>query len=1018
MRKFLILFAVLVGAGLTGPTTKEALAQCTHLGGTVSCPVGIANGSNSLSFGANNTINWSGGQVSTGDCCPADAGLNSGAGLLNQNNQLGGPGFHWGPTTTGLDPATPDPAGGTDLYGWPGRSGPEVVVTGWGFDDNACGGGACTEGPAAAVFGTGPGDGYLCDAGGPGCGSDLWTSTPQPGFGSCGAGGCGGTPPLLPLPTDIPGAGPYAANLTSGNIDPFGGGSSFVDPITGEAIELPDDSSKWPEHVKHADALNTAYVNGEIGYPFTDPDWRTHSVEDYKNNPTLAPQAPLPGATGFGIPQTFQTEDRGATPLIGLSAFGSSIVNNPYAQNRSFGAGIDPFGGGGSFTDPRTGISESISDDPTKWPERIRHADDLNTAYVNGRIAYPFNDPNWENKTVDDFRTPQPSAPAAPLTGFGSSIAGAPAVTPGQTPVHTMAQGDTLFRVALRYGVSVDNLAAANGIAPDQPVPVGQVLTVPTSAPAPNFGSSTATAPGASSGASSDTPSGQGPKYSDKAGRFGIGSDTTLGGVGGLSARFQVAKNFGIQAIVSFTRIGLDAKEDNSDLTNYVSTVLVGPAVRGDIGLAFTNRVSLEPIIGVPTGAPAPIVGNERPAIIVAPDPAPIVGNERPAIIVKPENTNIGDSIAGNVPTEFQAPSFEVVRTGRNRAVAVSLPSYGFKDKVYLATPEGGQAMIDGLRAGKSPKEAYLDGRRADSAVRREERQKREAAERTASNQIGNALVDNVPAEFQRQPSSTTATTTPDGLASANSGGVTTPVVPAAPGSTPAPIVGNERPAIIVTPGQPGYADKSGASGIGGNRTLGGTTPLDTRSAPSGTPSTTTGTATANSGGVTTPVVPRPTRPAGESVSFLEEALVQGKTYRIEIVRTPDGRTLAVGTGDQAGHVFGEAKEGGFGWRNEGPWTPPPAPAPIVGNERPAIIVAPDSVPSSPPATLREAVEQANAPATSPASTSTVSIAPLSPQRAANMRIRLQIAGSDREQMTATANAAIDSPNSFVATGR
>lgn len=624
---------------------------------------------------------------------------------------------------------------------------------------------------------------------------------------------------------------------------------------------------------------------------------------------------------------------------------------------------------------------------------------------------------------------------------------------------------------------------------------------MPTSAPAPNFGSSTATAPGASSGASSDTPSGQGPKYSDKAGRFGIRTDTTLGGVGGLSARFQVAKNFGIQAIVSFTRIGLDAKEDNSDLTNYVSTVLVGPAVRGDIGLAFTNKVNLETIIGGPSGvsgfhyyfsgsssAPPPAgprtnqapAGTRLPEVTrntegeyvvfdpnsgervtikdrnladtiargvrngvplrdavteamtnrsVATTPAPrrmgnaqaarlflrqyIVVDGKPVVSVYNRKTgerelfqtqaeargfeealrtgtswsdaaaqvaaarrnapdaNIGDTIASNVPNQFRAPYTRHRRDGEI-------------DDYYVEDPANSRSMrFNNPIAAEAALKALNDGVPWDQAVRQ-----------------GYAAAANAPV------------TTPDGLASANSGGVTTPSSPAPPGSAPAPIVGSERPAIIVTPEQPRYADKSGASGIGGNRTLSGTTPPGTRSG------TTTGTATANSGGVTTPVVPRPARPAGESVSFLEEALVQGSTYRIEIVRTPDGRTLAVGTGDQAGHVFGEAKEGGFGWRNEGPWTPPPAPAPIVSNERPAIIVAPDSVPSSPPATLREAVEQANASATSTASTSTVSIAPLSHQRAANMRIRLQIAGSDREQMTATANAAIDSPNSFVATGR
>ena len=91
----------------------------------------------------------------------------------------------------------------------------------------------------------------------------------------------------------------------------------------------------------------------------------------------------------------------------------------------------------------------------------------------------------------------------------------------------------------------------------------------------------------------------KGVKYTDKAGRFGIGADRTLGGVGGLSARFQVAKNFGVQAIVSFARIGLDAKDANDQTQATTSVQQIAGSLRGDIGLAFTNKTALSIIFGV-----------------------------------------------------------------------------------------------------------------------------------------------------------------------------------------------------------------------------------------------------------------------------------------------------------------------------------------------------------------------------------------------------------------------------------
>lgn len=91
----------------------------------------------------------------------------------------------------------------------------------------------------------------------------------------------------------------------------------------------------------------------------------------------------------------------------------------------------------------------------------------------------------------------------------------------------------------------------------------------------------------------------KGVKYTDKAGRFGIGYDSTLGGVGGLSARFQVAKNFGVQAIVGFTRVGLDFKDDNDQTTATSTVQVIAGALRGDIGIAFTNKAAVSIVFGV-----------------------------------------------------------------------------------------------------------------------------------------------------------------------------------------------------------------------------------------------------------------------------------------------------------------------------------------------------------------------------------------------------------------------------------
>ncbi len=519
MRKFLFLIAFLIASGLTGQMTNEARATCTHLGGVVNCPVGITNGSNSLTINADNTITWTGGQVSNGGCCPADAGTSTGAGLRNLNNTLGGNDFHFGPVVRSV---TPDP------YGAPGDplATGAVVLSGLGFRDESCSDGRCSGGIAGTLYGAAPGDGYVCD-GAAACGGGLWTP-PVTGFGQCSGAGCGSPAPLALLdPAGIPGAGRYASNQTTGNFDPFGGaGGFFVDPATGKSEEISRNPAEWSDRIKHADALNTAYINFEIEYPFNDPNWASRSIEDFKKNP------PKPTAPSFGPVPAYV---------------------------------------------PEFGLTES------------------------GRV-------------------------------FGATV------------VSTLR---------------------------------------------PNAG-----------------------------------------------------------AVTPFTGAALQQQ---------------------------TNQTR----------------GGGQPLTI------------------------------------------ETIK--------------GEKNTVRVTDPQTG---------------------------------------RTAS--FDN---DDDASRFQ---------------SGVNNG------------------VPWDRALAEITAGTPG-------------------------SAPGASSPATTGSATANSGGVRTPTVPRPARPAGESVTFLEQAPVNGQIFRIEIVRTPDGRTLAVGTGDAAGHVFGEAKQSRSGfWRNEGRWTPPPAPAPIAANNRPAIIVSPATTPTAP----------------------------------------------------------------------
>ncbi len=77
--------------------------------------------------------------------------------------------------------------------------------------------------------------------------------------------------------------------------------------------------------------------------------------------------------------------------------------------------------------------------------------------------------------TETPFVTPFPTGSGV----FPTNTSQAPIAPPGSVCIHDVQVGDNLFRLSLRYGVSVNQLAAANGITNIQLIFVGQDITIP-----------------------------------------------------------------------------------------------------------------------------------------------------------------------------------------------------------------------------------------------------------------------------------------------------------------------------------------------------------------------------------------------------------------------------------------------------------------------------------------------------------------------------------------------------------
>lgn len=82
---------------------------------------------------------------------------------------------------------------------------------------------------------------------------------------------------------------------------------------------------------------------------------------------------------------------------------------------------------------------------------------------------------------------PQPTATATPTTTTTPTATPSPTATPAPTfQVYVVQDNDTLLDIADRFGVTVDDIVAANGLSgPEEIINVGQELKIPLPTPTP-----------------------------------------------------------------------------------------------------------------------------------------------------------------------------------------------------------------------------------------------------------------------------------------------------------------------------------------------------------------------------------------------------------------------------------------------------------------------------------------------------------------------------------------------------
>lgn len=104
----------------------------------------------------------------------------------------------------------------------------------------------------------------------------------------------------------------------------------------------------------------------------------------------------------------------------------------------------------------------------------------LPTATPTPEVSTPTPQPTAPISDTPSLPEPGPTVSETVITVTPTSTPLPPTSTPAPRPTqHTVAAGENLFRIALRYGLTTEQLAAANGILNPNSVRVGQVLHIP-----------------------------------------------------------------------------------------------------------------------------------------------------------------------------------------------------------------------------------------------------------------------------------------------------------------------------------------------------------------------------------------------------------------------------------------------------------------------------------------------------------------------------------------------------------
>jgi len=110
-----------------------------------------------------------------------------------------------------------------------------------------------------------------------------------------------------------------------------------------------------------------------------------------------------------------------------------------------------------------------------KEPPQIQEKLDGLTRNLNERLSHLEKDINQvKEEAASSKKKSEVSQPAAPTPAPPPRSQ----AKPGEARTHTVARGENLFRIALRYNLSVEELRRLNNLRPDQSLQVGQKLIV------------------------------------------------------------------------------------------------------------------------------------------------------------------------------------------------------------------------------------------------------------------------------------------------------------------------------------------------------------------------------------------------------------------------------------------------------------------------------------------------------------------------------------------------------------